>query len=137
MSLKNTKIDFVLIVYFNCRFWVWVQWLGQGLASLLSQAYRLCKQPNQQYADFFAFLLDPAIGVHLPFFGLILCCCPRHLKQEEMKNICSAHSVLHQGEGRSEQPLYSGESIFVNLRPPLAPKDGTLSEEEIQNYHLK
>ena len=54
-----------------------------------------------------------------------------------MNYICSKYDVLRQGEGNSEQPLYRGEKIFVNLRPPLAPEDGILSEEEIQNYHLK
>ena len=138
MSLKKIKTDFVLPVSFNCRFWVWVQWLSQGLTSLPNLPSRLYKQLNQQHADFLAFLLNPAIGVPLSSFGLYLCCCPRHLKEQVIKNICSTYDVLRQGEGNSEQPLYNGERIFVKLHSPLSPaKDGILSEEEIQNYHLK
>ena len=55
-----------------------------------------------------------------------------------MTSICSRYKVRRQGEGNSEQTLFNGEKIFVNLRSPLSPsKSGILSEEEIIDYHLK
>lgn len=55
-----------------------------------------------------------------------------------MTSICSRYKVRRQGEGNSEQLLFNGEKIFVNLHPPLSPsKSGILSEEEIIDYHLK
>lgn len=143
---RKIKIEFVLTVYFNHRFWTWINGLPQqGLTSLTSLgtsltslASRLYKQLlNQQHAEFLAFLCDAAIDVPSSDFGLILCCCPRYLK-EEMTNRCSKYKVLRQGEGNSEQPLYYGERIFVNLHLPLShSRSGILSEEQLRNYHLQ
>ena len=109
-----------------------------SFTSFTSLAWRLYTQPSNQHAEFLAFLCDAAIDAPSSDFGLILCCCPRHLKEQEMKNICSRYKVRRQGEGNSEQPLYNGEKIFVNLHSPLSPsKREILSEEEIKNYHLK
>lgn len=127
----------ILFLSFNRRFWVWVvEWLNRTYETLRKLASSIYTQPKPQRAEFLAWLFDgrvPSCSV----LGLFLCCCPWHLREQEKKNISASNYIVRlQGEGNSQQPLCTGEKIFVNLIS-LSPVPGSLSEDEIKNYHLE
>lgn len=104
--------------------------------TLTNLAFKIYALPKPQQAGFLVWLCD--CGGPPSVLGLVLCCCPRHLMEQQRKNVSASYIVRRQGEGNSQQPLCKGDKIFVNLISlSPAPGHGSLSEEEIKSYHLE